>query len=78
VQINASRLLSGDEMIVTLNVPGRTRSIQARDFANADEKSIGLVRRVENMVADTAHYRDDLTRRHDHALGASEVDTAKR
>jgi len=27
-----------------------------------------LVRRVENMIADTANYRDDLTRRHDHAL----------
>jgi len=68
VQVNASRMLSSDEMIVSLNVPGRTRSIQAKDFTNAEEKSIGLVRRVENMVADTAHYRDDLTRRHDHAL----------
>jgi len=68
VHVTASRMLSSDEMIVSLSVPGRTRSIQARDFTNADETSIGLVRRVENMVADTAHYRDDLTRRHDHAL----------
>jgi len=68
VQVNASRMLSSDEMIVSLNVPGRTRSIQAKDFTNAEEKSIGLVRRVENMVDDTAHYRDDLTRRHDHAV----------
>jgi len=68
VHVTASRMLSSDEMIVTLNVPGRTRNIQAKDFTNAEEKSIGLVRRVENMVADTANYRDDLTRRHDHAL----------
>jgi len=68
VHVNASRMLSSDEMIVSLNVPGRTRSIQAKDFTNAEEKSIGLVRRVENMVGDTAHYRDDLTRRHDHAV----------
>ncbi|MDQ2740593.1 MAG: hypothetical protein M3Y35_18675 [Actinomycetota bacterium] len=29
---------------------------------------IGLVRRVENMVADTANYRDELVHRRDHAL----------
>ncbi len=29
---------------------------------------VGLVRRVENMVADTAHYRDELNCRHEHAL----------
>ncbi len=33
-----------------------------------DTASVGLVRRVENMVADTPHYRDELNRRHEHAL----------
>jgi len=68
VHVNASRMLSSDEMIVTLSVPGRSRSIQAKDFTGMDTASVGLVRRVENMVADTPHYRDELTRRHDHAL----------
>jgi len=55
VQVTASRMLSSDEMIVTLSVPGRSRSIQARDFTGMDTASVGLVRRVENMVADTPH-----------------------
>ncbi len=29
---------------------------------------VGLVRRVENMVGDTPNYRDELNRRHEHAL----------
>jgi len=33
-----------------------------------DTASVGFVRRVENMVADTPHYRDELNRRHEHAL----------
>jgi len=68
VQVTASRMLSSDEMIVTLSVPGRSRSIQARDFTGVDTASVGLVRRVENMVSDTPHYRDELNRRHEHAL----------
>jgi len=68
VQVTASRMLSGDEMIVTLSVPGRSRSIQAKDFTGMDTASVGLVRRVENMVTDTPHYRDELNRRHGHAL----------
>jgi len=68
VQVVASRMLSGDEMIVTLSVPGRSRSIQARDFTGRDAASVGLVRRVENMVGDTPHYRDELNRRYEHAL----------
>ncbi len=64
VQVTASRMLSSDEMIVTLSVPGRSRSIQAKDFTGRDTASVGLVRRVENMVADTPHYRDELNRRH--------------
>jgi len=42
---------------VKLSVPGRSRSIQARDFTGMDTASVGLVRRVENMVSDTPHYR---------------------
>jgi len=68
VQVVASRMLSSDEMIVTLSVPGRSRSIQAKDFTGMDTASVGLVRRVENMVGDTPHYRDALNRRHEHAL----------
>jgi len=68
VGVTASRMLSGDEMIVRLSVPGRSRSIQARDFTGMDIASVGLVRRVENMVSDTPHYRDELSRRHGHAL----------
>jgi len=49
-------------------VPGRSRSIQARDFTGMDTASVGLVRRVENMVSDTPNYRDELNRRHEHAL----------
>ncbi len=52
VGVVASRMLSGDEMIVTLSVPGRSRSIQSRDVTGVDTASVGLVRRVENMVAD--------------------------
>ncbi len=33
-----------------------------------DTASVGLVRRVENMVGDTPHYREELNRRHEHAL----------
>jgi len=68
VQVVASRMLSSDEMIVTLSVPGRSRSIQAKDFTGMDTASVGLVRRVENMVGDTPNYRDALNRRHEHAL----------
>ena len=68
VQVVASRMLSGDEMVVTLSVPGRSRSIQAKDFTGMDTASVGLVRRVENMVFDTSHYRDELNRRYGHAL----------
>jgi len=49
-------------------VPGRSRRIQVRDFTGMDTASVGFVRRVENMVADTPHYRDELNRRHEHAL----------
>jgi len=68
VQVTASRMLSSDEMIVTLSVPGRSRSIQAKDFTGMDTASVGLVRRVENMVGDTPNYREELNRRHGHAL----------
>ncbi len=68
VGVTASRMLSSDEMIVRLSVPGRSRSIQARDFTGMDTASVGLVRRVENMVADTAYYREELNRRYGHAL----------
>jgi len=68
VQVRASRMLSTDEMMVSLSVPGRTRSLQAKDFTGNDTAPLGLVRRVENMVADTATYRDELARRHDNAL----------
>ncbi len=64
VQVRPSRMLSSDEMIVSVNVPGRTCSIQVKDFTGVDAAAIGLVRRVENMVADTANYRDELVRRH--------------
>ncbi len=36
VQVRASRMLSSDEMIVTLGVPGRSRSIRAKDFTGMD------------------------------------------
>jgi len=68
VGVTASRMLSSDEMIVTLSVPGRSRSIQAKDFTGMDTASVGLVRRVENMVSDIPHYREELNRRHEHAL----------
>ena len=67
VQVRASRMLSSDQMIVTLNIPGHSRSIQAKDFTGVDAAPVGLVRRVENMVADTQNYRDELSRRHDYA-----------
>jgi len=57
-------------------LPGRTRSNQVKDFTGPDAAAIGSVRRVKNMVADTANYRDTLSRRHDHAvtrIGESEA-----
>ncbi len=33
-----------------------------------DTASVGLVHRVENMVGDTPNYREELNRRHEHAL----------
>jgi len=41
VQVRASRMLSSDEMIVKLSVPGRSRSIQAKDFPGMDTASSG-------------------------------------
>ena len=67
VEVSASPMLSSDEMIVKLSVPGRTRSIQAKDFTGQETAPLGLVRRVENMVGDTENYRGELGRRHDYA-----------
>ena len=67
VEVSASPMLSSDEMIVKLSVPGRTRSIQAKDFTGQETTPLGLVRRVENMVGDTENYRGELGRRHDYA-----------
>lgn len=65
VEITASRMLSSDELIVTMSVPGAARSLRAKDFNGLDTAPVGLVRRMENMVAGTENYRTGLENRRD-------------
>jgi len=51
-QVLAARLLTSDEVVLSVNVPCRTRAVAAKDFTGREANGVGLVRRIENMVAE--------------------------
>jgi len=59
VQVRASRMLSSDEMIVTLSMPGRSRSIQARDFTGMDTACRRCVKTDSEDVGEARSGRPD-------------------
>jgi len=72
VEVLASRLLTSDEVVLSVNVPGRTRAMAAKDFTGRDANGIGLVRRIENMVAEIPAYRSEVEHRQDFARTRTE------
>jgi len=46
-----------------VNVPCRTRAVAAKDFTGRDANGLGLVRRIENMVAEIPAYRAEVEHR---------------
>jgi len=67
VEVRASRLLTSDEVVLSANVPCRTRAVVAKDFTGRDANGLGLVRRIENMVAEIPAYRAEVEHRQDFA-----------
>ena len=63
VEVLASRLLTSDEVVLSANVPCRTRAVAAKDFTGRDANGLGLVRRIENMVAEIPAYRTEVEHR---------------
>jgi len=63
VEVRASRLLTSDEVMLSVNVPCRTRAVAAKDFTGRDANGLGLVRRIENMVAEIPDYRAEVEHR---------------
>jgi len=63
VEVLASRLLTSDEVVLSVNVPCRTRAVAAKDFTGRDANGLGLVRRIENMVAEIPAYRAEVEHR---------------
>jgi len=63
VEVRASRLLTSDEVMLSANVPCRTRAVAAKDFTGRDANGLGLVRRIENMVAEIPAYRAEVEHR---------------
>jgi len=57
VEVSASPMLSSDEMIVKLSVPGRTRSIQAKDFTGQETAPLGLVRKTAHLITRRRKFR---------------------
>jgi len=72
VDVHASRLLTSDEVVLSLSIPCRTRVVQAKDFTGRDANGLGLVRRIENMVTDSLGYRHEVERRRDFAVTRTE------
>ncbi len=60
VEVRASRMLQTDELMLALDVPGRTRALQTSNLAASGAAGVGLVARVENMVTDTTRYQAEL------------------
>jgi len=67
VEVLAARLLTSDEVVLSVNVPCRTRAVAAKDFTGRDANGVGLVRRMENMVAEIPAYRAEVEHRQDFA-----------
>jgi len=63
VEVSAARLLTSDEVVLSANVPCRTRAVAAKDFTGRDANGLGLVRRIENMVAEIPAYRAEVEHR---------------
>jgi len=72
VEVLASRLLTSDEVVLSVNVPCRTRAVAAKDFTGREANGVGLVRRMENMVAEIPAYRSEVEHRQDFARTRTE------
>jgi len=72
VEVLAARLLTSDEVVLSANVPCRTRAVAAKDFTGREANGVGLVRRMENMVAEIPAYRAEVEHRQDFARTRTE------
>jgi len=72
VEVRAARLLTSDEVVLSLSIPCRTRAVAAKDFTGRDANGVGLVRRIENMVAEIPAYCGELQHRQDFARTRTE------
>jgi len=63
VEVLAARLLTSDEVVLSVIVPCRTRAVAAKDFTGREANGVGLVRRMENMVAEIPAYRAEVEHR---------------
>jgi len=67
VEVRAARLLTSDEVVLSLSIPCRTRAVAAKDFTGRDANGVGLVRRIENMVNEIPAYCGELQHRQERA-----------
>jgi len=72
VEVRAARLLTSDEVVLSVTIPCRTRAVAAKDFTGRDANGVGLVRRIENMVNEIPAYRGELQHRQDFARTRTE------
>jgi len=72
VEVRATRLLTSDEVVLSLSIPCRTRAVAAKDFTGRDANGVGLVRRIENMVNEIPAYCGELQHRQDRARTRTE------
>jgi len=72
VEVRAARLLTSDEVVLSLSIPCRTRAVAAKDFTGRDANGVGLVRRIENMVNEIPAYCGELQYRQDRARTRTE------
>ncbi len=72
VEVRAARLLTSDEVVLSLSIPCRTRAVAAKDFTGRDANGVGLVRRIENMVNEIPAYCGELHHRQDRARTRTE------
>jgi len=70
--VRAARLLTSDEVVLSLSIPCRTRVVAAKDFTGRDANGVGLVRRIENMVNEIPAYYGELQHRQDRARTRTE------
>jgi len=72
VEVRAARLLTSDEVVLSLSIPCRTRAVAAKDFTGRDANGVGLVRRIENMVNEIPAYCGELQHRQERARTRTE------